>query len=61
MDKKTLTTSILVVGLATLLISLFADVIGVGNSPGFGRDQAIGSIVGAIVTAVGLVLTIKGK
>ena len=61
MDKKMLNTAILVVGIVILVVSLFADIIGVGNSPGFGRDQAIGSIAGAIVTALGLLLTIKAK
>ena len=61
MDKKTLNTAILVVGIVILVISLFADSIGVGDVPGFGIDQAIGSVVGAIVTAVGLFLTVKAK
>ena len=39
----------------------FADPIGVGDFPGFGRDQTIGSIAGALVAAVGLFLTIKAK
>jgi len=61
MDKKTMSTAILVIGIAILVISLFADSIGVGDFPGFGRDQTIGSIVGALVAGVGLYLTIKAK
>lgn len=61
MDKKTLSIAILVIGIAILLVSLFADSIGVGDFPGFGRDQTIGSIAGALVTAVGLYLTIKAR
>jgi hypothetical protein len=61
MDRKTLNIAILVIGIAILLISLFADPIGVGDFPGFGRDQTIGSIVGALVVAVGLFLTVKAK
>ena len=61
MDNKVLNAAILVVGIVVLVISLLADIIGVGDSPGFGRDQAIGSITGAIVAVVGLVLTIKAR
>ena len=59
MDKKTLSTA--VIGIVILVVSLFGDSFGIGDHPGFGRDQAIGSIVGVIVTAVGLFLTIKAK
>jgi len=61
MNKKTMNTAILVIGIAVLLVSLFADPIGVGDFPGFGRDQTIGSIAGALVAAIGLYLTIKAK
>ena len=61
MDKKTFSTAVLVVGIVILVASLFADSIGIGDNPGFGRDQAIGSIVGAIATTIGLFLTVKAK
>ncbi len=51
----------LIIGIVTLVASLFADSIGIRDHPGFGGDQAIGSGVEAIVTAVGLFLTIKAK
>jgi hypothetical protein len=57
--KKTIGTVLLVVGIVVLLLSLVADPIGIGGSPGFGRNQIVGAIVGAIVTVVGLVLTLK--
>ncbi len=61
MNEKTLGTAILVIGIVILGVSLFADSIGIGDNPGFGRDQVIGSVVGAIATAVGLFLTVKTK
>ena len=61
MNEKTLSTAILVIGIVILGVSMFADSIGIGDNPGFGRDQVIGSVVGAIVTAVGLFLTVKAK
>ncbi len=59
MEKNTFSTAVLVVGIVIQVASLFADSIGIGEQPGFGFDQAIGSIVGAVVTAVGLFLTVK--
>ena len=58
-SKKTVGIVLLVVGIVILLASLVADPIGIGGSPSFGRDQIVGTIVGAIVTVVGLVLTLK--
>ena len=57
--KKTAGIVLLVVGIILLLLSLLADPIGVGGSPGFGRDQMLGTIAGAVVTVVGLVLTLR--
>ncbi len=56
-----MSTAMLVIGIVTLVASLFADSIGIRDHPGFGGDQVIGSGVEAIVTAVGLFLTIKAK
>lgn len=56
-----LSTAVLAVGMVILVASLFADSIGIGDVPGFGRDQAAGSVVGAIVMAGGLFLRAKSK
>jgi hypothetical protein len=56
--KKTVGIVVLVVGIVVLLLSLLANPIGIGG-PAFGRYQIAGTIVGAIVTVVGLVLTLK--
>ncbi len=61
MDQKTLSSAILVIGIVILVASAFADSFGISEQPGFGIDQAIGSVVGAVVTAVGLFLTVKVK
>ena len=57
--KKTAGTVLIVVGIIVLLLSLGADPVGIGGSPGFGYYQIAGTIVGAIVTVVGLVLTLR--
>ena len=59
MGGKTAGTVLLVVGIVVLLLSLLADSIGIGGNPIFGRNQIAGTIAGAIVTVVGLVLTLR--
>ena len=56
--KKTVGLVVLVVGIVILILSLVANPIGIGG-PVFGPYQIAGTIVGAVVTVVGLVLTLK--
>ncbi len=56
---KTTTIFVLVVGIGLLLASLLADVIGIGDEAGFGRQQLMGTAAGGIITAVGLFFTLK--
>lgn len=56
--KKTVGIVLLVVGIVVLLLSLLADVVGLGT-PRFGSNQIAGVIAGAIVAVVGLILTLK--
>ncbi len=59
-NKKTITGIILLAaGVIVLVLSLAADCIGLGSSPGFGYWQIIGVVAGAVVTVAGLVLLIK--
>lgn len=57
--KKTVGIVLLVVGIVILVLALAADPIGIGGNPDFGRTQIIGTIVGAVVTVVGLILRLK--
>ena len=57
--KKTAGIVLLVVGIVILVLALAADPIGIGGNPEFGRKQIIGTIVGAIVIVVGLILTLR--
>jgi hypothetical protein len=57
--KKIASTVLLVGGIVILVLSLAADLVGIGGNPAFGRDQIIVAIVGAIVTVVGLVLRLR--
>ncbi len=57
---RTVGIILLVVGLAILVPSLLADIIGLGEGPpGFGELQIVGTVVGAILTVAGWFL--KGK
>ena len=43
-------------GVLLVLMSAFADPLGLGRHPGFGWLQGLGVIIGALVIAVGLYL-----
>ena len=58
-NKKTAGIASLIVGIVILGLSLLADLSGIGTVPGFGPVQIAGTIVGVIVIAVALFLTIK--
>ena len=58
---KTAGMIVLIIGIGLLAATLLADVIGIGDDVGFGRQQIIGSIAGVVITAVGLFLTLKAK
>ncbi len=52
---------VLAIGIGLLVVALLADVIGVGDDPGFGRQQTLGTIVGVVISGVGLFLTLRSK
>jgi len=58
MSKKTAGIVALITGIVILGLSLLADRLGLGVA-GFGPMQIAGTIVGAIVIALGLFLTLK--
>ncbi len=55
-SNKTASIILLVVGVGLLVVSLLADVIGIGDDPGFGRQQTAGTAAGVIIAAIGLYL-----
>jgi hypothetical protein len=59
--NKTAPILVLVIGIGLLSASLLADIIGIGDDPGFGSQQTTGTIVGVIITVVGLYLTLRSK
>jgi len=58
MSKKTAGIVASIVGIVIFGLSLLADRLGIGVA-GFGSVQIVGTILGAIVIALGLFLTLK--
>jgi len=48
--------AVFALGILIVLISLFADILGIGGSPGFGPGQNMGLITGPIISFVGFKL-----
>ncbi len=55
-NKKVIGIVLLVVGVLLLIVSLAADSLGIGGSPGIGYKQILGAVAGVIVAVVGYVL-----
>ena len=50
---------LLLVGIGLLGASLLADVIGLGDDPGFGMQQTMGTVTGAGIAAVALFFMLR--
>jgi hypothetical protein len=61
MDSPMLARVAIVVGALLVLISLFADLLGLGRSSGFGWKQILGVVVGALIIAAGFYLRRRPK
>ncbi len=59
MDKINASVVVLVLGAGLLLVSLLADVIGIGDNAGFGPQQTMGTVAGVVVIAIGVYLMKK--
>ena len=58
-NKKLISNVLLVAGILLLVLSLVADLIGIGASPGFGPYQIAGTVAGAIAAIAGYVVSRK--
>jgi uncharacterized membrane protein len=45
---------VLAVGILLALVSLFADQIGLGKTPGFGWKQSLGLVIGLVLAVVAI-------
>lgn len=53
MSKKTISWIIMIGGLIVIVMSLIADLIGVGSYPGINSAQLLGAAAGLIITILG--------
>jgi hypothetical protein len=61
MSQKNLSLILVIGGFVLLVVSLLADVLGVGNRPGFGWKQFSGTTVGVASGLVGLWMLFRKK
>ena len=59
MEKKKLGSVLTWIGIVILLISVFADFLGIGGYPGLGTKQIIGTIAGIVLIGIGFLLSRK--
>ncbi len=57
--NKTLSIILLVVGVVVVLLSLGADVLGIGGAQAFGYKQVTGVVEGCFIVIVGLVFLFR--
>ena len=60
-SNNTANILVLVIGIVLLAASLLADVIGIGDNPGFGNQQTMGTIAAVVIIAIGLFLTLRAR
>lgn len=60
-NKNAIGVVLAAAGIVLLVLSLTADVIGVGQEPGFGYKQIAGAVAGVLAAAAGFVLRSRGK
>ena len=56
MQKKALGSILTGIGFIVLLVSLFADLLGIGGYPGLGAKQIVGALVGLGLCIAGYLL-----
>lgn len=59
MSQKTLGYIAIVVGVVLLVVSVFADTLGIGSGGGFGWKQIAGTVAGIVIALVGGWLTTR--
>jgi hypothetical protein len=55
MSSKTINLLIFTAGVLLILVSLLADVIGIGSSPGINWAQIVGAVVGLALLVIGII------
>ncbi len=61
MQNPAFAKALMIVGILIVLISVLADPLGLGRSPGFGWKQGLGVVIGVVVILGGLYLRRRVK
>lgn len=62
MNKRSISVWVLIIGILIFIISLLADMIGVGFDPSvFGSAQQTGVVAGLVIALIGLILYLRSK
>ena len=61
MSKKLIGWIGIIAGALLVLISLGADLVGIGTYPGIHTAQIVGAVAGLVVLALGLITALKNK
>jgi hypothetical protein len=59
MSKRTIGIALIILGVVLLIVSLAADVIGIGNGTGIGWKQILGAAIGAVLALGGVWLALN--
>jgi hypothetical protein len=59
-NRKTIGTAFLVTGVMLVFASLTADMVGFGETAGFGYRQIVGTVAGIVVAVAGYALRSRG-
>jgi len=54
MSKKHLGTLLIILGVLLAIVSLLADMLGIGNGTGLGWKQILGAVVGGLIAVGGV-------
>jgi uncharacterized membrane protein len=61
MSERSMAVVVTVVGAILLVLSLFADALGIGDQTRFGTRQQSGTVLGAVLVLVGLFLWYRAR
>jgi hypothetical protein len=53
MQNPALAPTLIIVGAVLVVLSVFADTVGLGRQPGYGWKQVLGAVIGALAILAG--------